>query len=924
MADFVYDVITLNGSKVDRAPIPIGEDPNKWIDATDWNPAIGALNDIRDAIINNRFLGLQRLLVQPNVPTGGAPDFMWLDNAGVPWLRIGGVSHNILSPSALPAQQIAFGNGTALVGSVDFLWDNTNKMLTLGGGATVRTTSATVPMQLRSDTTLDVITTNSFSANPPFSFFNGSKRLVDVNAGGGGVEVDFYDPRDGTTNTGGLISATTARVSEFIIFHDAITALSTAATPAAQSIFNIAINPGFAGATKHVFETWVATPGPTSGTALLAFSVTDGTTLLGTIGFTSLAAQLVAADGISMVQATNGEIIFNGNRAVTSGTGASAPSFTWQNNAKDVLQMWVGTFEPAYGNTGVEFDAVSPLDGTTALGGIKFTDKETLLWAPELGYVGQETFNTIPGGVSFPGNQNVLWLGRNQTGGVTSIWGRWWATTHAVEIDFFDPSGGVSDPHANITTSPGMYFGNDPGGDETDIWSAARGGTQSAIGLNSAGRVIFSLGSATTPIFINFTASGSIQVPAGQALDTSTAGVLSVGNGNATIVSVLGTTATTVGTQTAPADGVFNEILNVKSGTNHAMEIYSSWTSVPNPNGGWHEVVEFNFYGVHTATFLGGIDFEDTNTQYNNSNVFGFFLSSGSRVGTTSDYDLGLGGGVMHAYADPSFWAAQATAGAQLKNNILTLNARYWNGAASVDRAATFTHMMDSTTPTSHVELSVAGGLYLVSPVLADIGTPNVDSPPLVWRGTHFSEGGGLVDRDNYIKNVLTGSLGSQVLQFHVGAYDFYIGDPGTLYMPPDGAVDTSAAGGLFLGGTYANGVVFFAPPALGAQDNSVGATWTINPSSRGYVRQTLTSATNVTAVTVSTGAHDGQLLIVQIIQPAAGTAATVVSTWTNVRFAGGAGAFTATLGKHDTYTFVYNANTSLWSEVTRSLNETN
>lgn len=103
-------------------------------------------------------------------------------------------------------------------------------------------------------------------------------------------------------------------------------------------------------------------------------------------------------------------------------------------------------------------------------------------------------------------------------------------------------------------------------------------------------------------------------------------------------------------------------------------------------------------------------------------------------------------------------------------------------------------------------------------------------------------------------------------------------------------------------------------------QANTVGATFTINPANASYVKQTLTSATNVTAVTISAGI-DGQELIVEIIQPAAGTACTVVTTWTNVAFANGAGSFTNTLGKRDIYTFIYNSTTSKWNEVGRAVN---
>lgn len=97
MSNFVYDVVTLNGNKQDRTQIPAGENPNAWIQSSDWNPVVQSEYDIRGAIINNRFLGFQQLADEPNVPTDGAADFMWLDNTGKLWAKINGTSHNLLS-----------------------------------------------------------------------------------------------------------------------------------------------------------------------------------------------------------------------------------------------------------------------------------------------------------------------------------------------------------------------------------------------------------------------------------------------------------------------------------------------------------------------------------------------------------------------------------------------------------------------------------------------------------------------------------------------------------------------------------------------------------------------------------------------------------------------------------------------------------
>lgn len=97
MADFVYDNGTLNAAKVNRNELPSGEDPNKWVQAEDWNPAMQASYDLRGAILNNRFLGLQQLAVEPSVPVDGAADFLWLQDDGSLWAKINGVSHNLLA-----------------------------------------------------------------------------------------------------------------------------------------------------------------------------------------------------------------------------------------------------------------------------------------------------------------------------------------------------------------------------------------------------------------------------------------------------------------------------------------------------------------------------------------------------------------------------------------------------------------------------------------------------------------------------------------------------------------------------------------------------------------------------------------------------------------------------------------------------------
>lgn len=76
MPDFVYDLTALP-SKTDRAPIPVGEDPNKWVAATDYNLVAQAAVSLRTAIRTGKFFGFA---AQATVPNGTAADYLWLDS----------------------------------------------------------------------------------------------------------------------------------------------------------------------------------------------------------------------------------------------------------------------------------------------------------------------------------------------------------------------------------------------------------------------------------------------------------------------------------------------------------------------------------------------------------------------------------------------------------------------------------------------------------------------------------------------------------------------------------------------------------------------------------------------------------------------------------------------------------------------------
>lgn len=118
MPNFVYDNVLLNGAKQNRNNMPSGEDPNKWVQATqDWNPTILAITDLKGGVINNRFFGLQQLAAEPAVPTGGATDFIWLRNDGVLFAKINGNNQQLNVVSGNQAANTVFsgpaGGGAA-------------------------------------------------------------------------------------------------------------------------------------------------------------------------------------------------------------------------------------------------------------------------------------------------------------------------------------------------------------------------------------------------------------------------------------------------------------------------------------------------------------------------------------------------------------------------------------------------------------------------------------------------------------------------------------------------------------------------------------------------------------------------------------------------------------------------------------------
>jgi len=58
-------------AKTNKDPLPVGEDPNKWLMAEDWNPVRQAVIDLGDAILNNPFISFTPQGSTPASPAAG-------------------------------------------------------------------------------------------------------------------------------------------------------------------------------------------------------------------------------------------------------------------------------------------------------------------------------------------------------------------------------------------------------------------------------------------------------------------------------------------------------------------------------------------------------------------------------------------------------------------------------------------------------------------------------------------------------------------------------------------------------------------------------------------------------------------------------------------------------------------------------------
>lgn len=126
---FVYDNSSLNGAKVNRGPLPGGEDPNKWIQANeDWNPTIAAIYDLRTGILDNLFFGIGRQVVAPTVPVSAALDYLWANNSGDLFWHKNGSGNQQLNGGTGGASSVFFWDGATT-------WDTLWAQILLAGSA---------------------------------------------------------------------------------------------------------------------------------------------------------------------------------------------------------------------------------------------------------------------------------------------------------------------------------------------------------------------------------------------------------------------------------------------------------------------------------------------------------------------------------------------------------------------------------------------------------------------------------------------------------------------------------------------------------------------------------------------------------------------------------------------------------------------
>lgn len=106
MSHFVYDNTDLAYPKSDLNVLPEGANPDQYVVAAEWNTAMQAIADLRDAQEHGKYIGFEE---QPTDPTPSGPtNYMWMADTGLMYVKKGVAPPYFLVPST---RQILAGDG---------------------------------------------------------------------------------------------------------------------------------------------------------------------------------------------------------------------------------------------------------------------------------------------------------------------------------------------------------------------------------------------------------------------------------------------------------------------------------------------------------------------------------------------------------------------------------------------------------------------------------------------------------------------------------------------------------------------------------------------------------------------------------------------------------------------------------------------
>jgi len=213
-----------------------------------------------------------------------------------------------------------------------------------------------------------------------------------------------------------------------------------------------------------------------------------------------------------------------------------------------------------------------------------------------------------------------------------------------------------------------------------------------------------------------------------------------------------------------------------------------------------------------------------------------------------------------------------------------------------------------TTTGTGTITLAGAATGYRS---FATVGNGNTTYYTIAGQGTSewevgigtYTSSGTTLSRTTVLASSNSGSL----VNFSAGTKDVFV------TYPAGKSVNLDANGGVTIAApTSGAGLTVNASAATPTYNlGTTGATMTIDCTKGNVFYTTLTSATNVTTVTVN-NPQDGQTINIFVTQPGSGTVATMVGTW--AKWPGGvAGVLSTTLGAVDLIVATYRSSTGFW-----------